>query len=1538
MIRADLVGRQGVDPTSTVRGTTGFGDGIPIGKLDAKGMPVAGTEAATGKPGAQLPGSAAAPPGGVFVQGTTGKAAVSADGNAVVAKDGTSATIAGATPLVNIPGFGQHPTGTNVPGAATAKDPAGGQAGLPGTGAPGVQMQAINLPGVQITGAGGAVAAAQNVGGQPGAQNQPVQQPGQQPGQNQQATGQQGQGVSVTAQSGATTGATAGATSGSVSGPAAIASGTVVVGMAVGTGTGTITSVGGINVSGVAVNAAGGVDVAGGASMTGGVALSGAPGTGLSGAPGAGLSEAAVTGLPGTGLSGPGVPGTDTTAGSATNPDQQQVVGQTTTQTNFEPPTDKAAGTGEPLRILLDPDRTRATTSDGTVVSVDSTRTLTSSNDSVYTDNKHGFAITDGGGVIYVDKNGQLKVLLEELPPSSTQPAENQDTVAWTDSQGTHYATGNSHVVAVDEGKLDSYSQAPHVIVLAPDGSPLPSGNTTTIVLDGSRPPYAGDNVIVIIDNDSTDGTGDIKYVNQEGKPLEYIGGTIAWTDHYGKTFGSSVQVFYTDNQGQPIPVKDSPTSNDSYNDAVILTGSLVTHKPAPTSVDVLPDDVLSDMFKSIGVEHKPTTTAPGTPIGSHPDNTTTNPGATKPQDSVSAPPVPVDHSQPVPHSTPNPVEHSHQGSTSSAPNQAPSHGTPVSHTEASSPASHTPHPTAYESYEPAAQPKPVDYYHEPVSHQPASEYASPSHYPSDVPAHKEIHHEPPFEPISHDSTPEVMHEEISHALPPVSSTAPVDEQDAVIHAEGVPPDFKPVDSHELQEPVNPTHGGASDLVPAGDRPDPADHSLIQTPAPRAIEDFAVSRSSDPVSNREEVPHRAESGVAHNETVTAAPGLPLPVLPPEPIAPAVANANPSPASPVPLPQPAEQSGMNVAEQLVGNAPNNAPNYPPPVEHNPVQSILDGVQQAIAPIAAPLHDPVNPFIEGMNQALSPTPDVAPLINLANPNVSGGLNTEAIIADMEDRTEIGRVLGNQDDWRVDEINKFDDLDKERRERYELELAENRRRDEEAREDREQRELEERAKRFSDAMLAAMATKKCKQPINQVEEAFVPEVRQKYVVLQGDTLESIAIKKLRDKRLAPLLYEINKHLIPARMQGDIRYLQLAPRSVIQLPTQAEIRRYHARLFGRQSVKFQYEEPTENCSSRSTNPGLIRLGLVPALDAVAAAKKGEDADKAASRRANVESLLGTLSKTQAPPADGRIRYICRLGDTLRSVAMRHPALKDVTLWKLLAEANSLTTDVDDKGTPLGQFKRGSTISLPTLEEIEAFKLKFKPKSSSTGNRADKITAPQAPYSVPAASDPSQATTIQDMKVDVDDPSQATTQDPLVTESGTVVICDTNASDSVASRAGNVLPFIRPGDIIRYTPPGIAMRDPEDATNSLLQAAGMTPRDGSQRDTSDRGARNVIHHLNETCRIVLYGDSTTDGSGFRTRLEVRQEDFWRPVVQYEVNDDVTLRHEFSVSGKRTTNRIDLPPHAAKELAENDISAHWERYSNNFQLGRKIAE
>src|SRR5262249_54101979 len=153
------------------------------------------------------------------------------------------------------------------------------------------------------------------------------------------------------------------------------------------------------------------------------------------------------------------------------------------------------------------------------------------------------------------------------------------------------------------------------------------------------------------------------------------------------------------------------------------------------------------------------------------------------------------------------------------------------------------------------------------------------------------------------------------------------------------------------------------------------------------------------------------------------------------------------------------------------------------------------------------------------------------------------------------------------------------------------------------------------------------------------------------------------------------------------------LKPAMVIWLPTTTDIRTFRGRLMSAPSAPApehgsvphtsgQQLTPEEELAARfggnaedyttSGPPANVAADVesgrsIPGesvedmtLGAIAAAK---------ARRANVESMLGPLSTGQE---GGRLKYTVRLGNTLKSVAIKHPALQDVRLWKLLAEVNN--------------------------------------------------------------------------------------------------------------------------------------------------------------------------------------------------------------------------------------------------------------------------
>jgi len=68
----------------------------------------------------------------------------------------------------------------------------------------------------------------------------------------------------------------------------------------------------------------------------------------------------------------------------------------------------------------------------------------------------------------------------------------------------------------------------------------------------------------------------------------------------------------------------------------------------------------------------------------------------------------------------------------------------------------------------------------------------------------------------------------------------------------------------------------------------------------------------------------------------------------------------------------------------------------------------------------------------------------------------------------------------------------------------------------------------------------------------------------------------------------------------------------------------------------------------------------------------------------------------------------------------------------------------------------------------------------------------------------------------------------------------------------------------------------------------------------------------------------------FRSQLEVLYGGTWYPVIFYEVFPQGSVRHEYVPGAKRKSVKMDLPPTAVQELADNDLVNNWQPYCQRF--------
>lgn len=663
------------------------------------------------------------------------------------------------------------------------------------------------------------------------------------------------------------------------------------------------------------------------------------------------------------------------------------------------------------------------------------------------------------------------------------------------------------------------------------------------------------------------------------------------------------------------------------------------------------------------------------------------------------------------------------------------------------------------------------------------------------------------------------------------------------------------------------------------------------------------------------------------------------------------------------------------------------------------------------------------------------------------------------------------------RIDDIEKVAD-EREQHKQDRIKDEEDRRRDEE--EERLKKRKED-IKKLADTMQAIIATKrreemervrKLLEQQRKIEEFIVKDTRQsKYTVRHGDTLESIAKKMFKDPRVASLIYDMNKTKVAVETVNGKALYHVKPGTELKLPSPRQAREWVMR-----GKHMQADQKAADTARK-----------------ISEKEKAELDD----RRKNVESLLGAVGYVAPNAEDGGIKYNVRLGDSLRSVAMKHPMLNDVSLWRLLAEKNSLPTTTDSHGIPTAILKRGTKLMMPTKQEIvdfrkrigvlthpastwlnntskdgpessihskkcsdckrqapigvaicpscghifesvvtggvakQSFTVVTKPPKAGIPTKDDAITADSGRKSGVKTKDdqdvkdPLVETADDNKVVDLSAHGVATKDDDAVQEPAASVSEGVRTKDE-SDKAGvktteerkpyvstdpgyNGVPteedrtvFVAPsaktdaaaidpssaitqelGDDYENT---VVVKDgvitaqlPEDsdstvivsgtpkqpivdgvsASESLIQGISSLHSRGTTGGAGTGGVSNdgvttggittggvssqqlqverFTEQLSETCRLVQLDSSRANKRSTRIQLEVLREGKWSPVIAYEIAAEKSVRHEYSLSGKTKSMKMDLPSGALEAMVQNDLTRNWKSYCEKFLTGKKIS-
>ena len=646
-----------------------------------------------------------------------------------------------------------------------------------------------------------------------------------------------------------------------------------------------------------------------------------------------------------------------------------------------------------------------------------------------------------------------------------------------------------------------------------------------------------------------------------------------------------------------------------------------------------------------------------------------------------------------------------------------------------------------------------------------------------------------------------------------------------------------------------------------------------------------------------------------------------------------------------------------------------------------------------PTTGILYDPLSG-----NPVGSVTPEADPIIDLSNDiamiqenvetrldDISAYSHVQDALNDAENIEDIDHNTASELATRPEGMDFGTDEEYKEKEKERLDNLLNQLEEEEKRLEEQESELRKRRdeiERLTKLMNSLLATRRqaeldrIRRLIEQqrkIEEFIAKDIRRiKYTVRKGDTLENIAKKHFRDPRLARLIYEMNPAKIKLSQEEGKTAYELTINSVLTLPSPRQAREWISRGKYLTAVDNSYVAQTELTA--------------------------DDLANMEKRRLNVESVLGALG--MAADTNYKPSYTVRFGDSLRSIAMKHPALNDVSLWRLLAKVNDLSVETDAMGTPKVTLERGVNLNLPSKEEIAQFRRDngalVHPSSLKQGANgpADLVTnvtvfkeCPSCKENTPSGvslchccghvfketangiGPDTKISTVSKQVTLTNIGGASTEHDPLAPkqdkdESDNVhtlnlpeierKVANSDVSPLPKTQVDpkgipNVSPAAKSDITLKLNEPFVPRVDTgltntganSDAFLSSMSSMQKSRRDAFSIPSHKYNMNRLVENLSDTSRIVLL-DSELDSNNQkaeRWQLEVLKDEEWTPVVAYEIIGENSVRHEYNVTGKsRKSIKMNLPSSAVEEMVRNDLSRNWQDYCQKFLSGKKLSQ
>lgn len=439
-----------------------------------------------------------------------------------------------------------------------------------------------------------------------------------------------------------------------------------------------------------------------------------------------------------------------------------------------------------------------------------------------------------------------------------------------------------------------------------------------------------------------------------------------------------------------------------------------------------------------------------------------------------------------------------------------------------------------------------------------------------------------------------------------------------------------------------------------------------------------------------------------------------------------------------------------------------------------------------------------------------------------------------------------------------------------------------------------------RLQEAVAGAGSETSEPQPKPQLQQH-----RTKYLVKEGDTLESIAQEKLGDARLVQLLITINRALVNYRLEDEKKVAYVVPNQYMWLPTDHELDVHKKNFFGKQGkdgsiaiainskqntpiippVSFDHTKevsaevsasmqdfrpassPSNPLSGNRMSAGYEVKKVVPKAGSEGGSISGSNSGSANGSNSGSISqsgstkMAGNLDRLRhagdrksinldeieyaSAQVSHRQCYQVREGESLMSIAASLESMGHISMWKLLAKINGFQIEEGGLGKPI-DLHVGQFIVLPTTEELNEYKLLEKLTSTS------KLAA-------------SNAGAVENAFICVQQQKQVPTPPP-------------------------------------------------PALVALAQGVG---------------GLTTVQKLSNYTRLV-FNDLPQLENCFSITVEARWNGQWKPMAAYECRHGQTTRHLYNKNGEVKSMDLDLPPYVVKEMAREDFARNWNAYVNIF--------